>query len=253
VYVDNARQVFWEPEEFKQIFNEIPDYVKPIVMTAYWMGFRAKELLKLEWRHVNLETGWVELPGKMTKNKECKTVYLPIRALECLWEGRKKTEDLMASTHTIIPVVFHRRGQPIKSFRTAWDNGRVRTELMGKHGHDLRRNMTRHLRDAQVDEQTGMKITGHKTRNMYDRYNIRNEEASLGCHQKTLKAGTVMGQTCKMSVNLEYLTTAKPLKYIQNISRAGVAESADAQDLKSCAREGIRVQFPSPAPKCYKG
>ena len=27
-----------------------------------------------------------------------------------------------------------------------------------------------------------------------------------------------------------------------------MAESADAQDLKSCARKGIRVQFPSPAP-----
>ncbi len=33
------------------------------------------------------------------------------------------------------------------------------------------------------------------------------------------------------------------------VLRAGVAESADAQDLKSCAREGIRVQFPSPAPR----
>ncbi len=32
-----------------------------------------------------------------------------------------------------------------------------------------------------------------------------------------------------------------------------MAESADAQDLKSCAREGIRVQFPSPAPAISSG
>lgn len=30
---------------------------------------------------------------------------------------------------------------------------------------------------------------------------------------------------------------------------AGVAESADAQDLKSCTVKGVRVQVPPPAPK----
>lgn len=33
---------------------------------------------------------------------------------------------------------------------------------------------------------------------------------------------------------------------------AGVAESADAQDLKSCTVKGVRVQVPPPAPKCQR-
>ncbi|MEC4680434.1 MAG: tyrosine-type recombinase/integrase, partial [Nitrospirota bacterium] len=88
---------------------------------------------------------------------------------------KKTTEDLMGATHTIITRVFHRNGQPIKSYRTAWDNARKRVGLQGKTFHDFRRTMTRHLRDAGVDDPTSMKITGHKTRSVFDRYNIRDE------------------------------------------------------------------------------
>ncbi len=175
IYVDNARQVFWEPEEYKAILAEVPHYLRPIIATEYWTGFRADELLKLEWRHVDLETGRIELEPKMNKNKSFKTIYLPQDALAVLRDWRKTTEDLMSITDTIITRVFHRNGQPIKSYRTAWDNARKRVGLQGKTFHDFRRTMTRHLRDAGVDDPTSMKITGHKTRSVFDRYNIRDE------------------------------------------------------------------------------
>ncbi len=54
-------------------------------------------------------------------------------------------------------------------------NARKRVGLQGKKFHDFRRTMTRHLRDAGVDDPTSMKITGHKTRSVFDRYNIRDE------------------------------------------------------------------------------
>jgi len=175
IYVDNARQVFWEPEEYGAILAEVPNYVRPIIVTEYWTGFRKRDLLKLEWRHVDLETGRIELSPKMIKNKSFKTIYLPQDALTVLRDWRKTTEDLMGATDTIITRVFHRNGQPIKSFRTAWDNARKRLGLLDKRFHDFRRTMTRHLRDAGVDDNTSMKITGHKTRSVFDRYNIRDE------------------------------------------------------------------------------
>ena len=175
IYVDNARQIFWEPEEFNNILGEVPDYLRPLLVTEYWTGLRANELLKLEWRHVDLESGRIELDRQMTKNKAFKTLYLHKDALRALTDWRKNTEDLMAATHTIVTHVFHRNGKPIKSYRTAWDNARRRLGLQGKVFHDFRRTLTRHLRDAGVDDVTSMKITGHKTRSVFDRYNIRDE------------------------------------------------------------------------------
>ena len=84
-----------------------------------------------------------------------------------------------------------------------WDHAREDVGLKdvglkGKTVHDLRRSFTRMLRDAHVDEQTGMKATGHKTRAMYDRYNIRDERdlqrAARKVSPKWNKKRDVMGQ-----------------------------------------------------------
>ncbi len=178
IHVDNARQVFWTYVEYCNIVNEVPDYLKPIVILAYWTGCRLSELLSLDWRHVDLETGRMEFERGTTKNKEFKTIYLPGEALKALREWRKTTEDLMAHTHTIIAHVFHRQGKRLArydQFRTAWDNARARLGYSEKGFHDFRRSLTRQLRDAGVDDITSMKITGHKTRTVFDQYNIRNE------------------------------------------------------------------------------
>ena len=76
-------------------------------------------------------------------------------------------------------TVFHRDGIPIRRWRTAWRTACTAAGVPTRFLHDCRRTAARNLIRAGVPERVAMLLTGHKTRAIFDRYHIVNEQELL--------------------------------------------------------------------------
>jgi integrase len=175
---NNVRKGFFEREDFLRHRAALPEALKPVTTFAYWTGCRKGEILQLRWLQVDLENRTVRLEPGETKNDEPRIVPLDGELLDML----RMQKQIRNEKWPKCPWIFFRNGgKRIKSIRGPWDAACEAAGLVDENGdamrllHDLQRTGVRNLIRAVVPEKIAMQISGHKTRSVFDRYNIVDE------------------------------------------------------------------------------
>ncbi len=208
---NNARQGFFEHGEYLALRDALPSYLKGFATFAYHTGWRLSEITGLTWAQVDKEQGIVRLEVGMTKNSEARTIYMDDEVKEVInqqWEARKKSQKLL-------PYVFlNSEGtDKVKRFDKAWKTA-CRDAKIGKRlFHDFRRTAVRNMVRSATPERVAMMISGHKTRAVFDRYNIVNDtdlKLAAQKQQTYLKSctGTVLGTIHDLSEKKESSSNA---------------------------------------------
>jgi integrase len=84
------------------------------------------------------------------------------------------------------PYLFHRKGERIGDFRKAFDAACAAAGFQGIVPHDLRRSAVRNFIRAGVKESVAMRLSGHRTRSVFDRYNIVSKDDLVEANEKVL-------------------------------------------------------------------
>lgn len=191
---DNVRTGFLDDSGYVRLRQELPEYLRPLFVVAYHVGCRLGELLSMQWPQVDFNLRVITLMPGTTKNKKGRK--LPIYGEMPHWLSMAK--EMGEARFPTCPQVFNHDGQPIADFRKAWASACDRAKVSGLLFHDLRRSAVRNMRLAGVPENVAMEISGHKTRSVFDRYNIispRDLKDAAERMEKRLNAGlgTILG------------------------------------------------------------
>ena len=183
---DPARKGFLEPRDFPKLLAALPEDLRLVLTLDFDCGMRLGEVQRLRWAGVDLIAGEINLTAEETKTSRPRIIPLG-RSLEAFRHLR--------SSHPRDVYVFG-GAKPLGSFRKRWNTACVvagfgkficaqclkpiaehdckstERRYKGLTFHDLRRSAVRNMVRGGTPENVAMKISGHSTRSIFDRYNI---------------------------------------------------------------------------------
>ena len=166
----NARKRILTPVEFQALMKYLPLHTKRMMVLNLYTGMRRGEITALMRPQIRKEKRIIELEATDTKDSDPRLIPYG---------------DVVAALFDSIPEdlrdnhVFLYRGRPFKDIRTGLKRA---CKLAGipygrnvKEGfvfHDIRRTFNTFTRKAGVDKTVTKDMTGHDSDDMYDWYNV---------------------------------------------------------------------------------
>ena len=166
-------------EEFESLIKHSKTHLVPIIATAYYTGMRRGEILNLTWDRIDLPDRMIRLEADDTKDKEARNIPICDNLFKILRSLSNRIQSAGDDNH-----VFQYKGKGLEgdirnSLKKACKNASIKYGRFVKGGfifHDLRHTFNTNMRKAGIQESVIMEITGHSTREMFDRYNKIDED-----------------------------------------------------------------------------
>jgi integrase len=204
----NVRQGFFSETEFRAVASSLPSPLDDFALFGYLTGWRKREIVSLTWQDIDGDV--IGLRAVNAKIRVARSLPTVGELAELIERRRAARQIARADGSTALcNLVFHRDGAPVTEFRKAWYSAcvlagigkfvcrkcasatdathkcmnencavqwkRDQLKYVGRIFHDFRRTAVRDMVRAGVRESAAMSISGHKTRSMFDRYNIHDE------------------------------------------------------------------------------
>ncbi len=203
----NARQGFFEREEFDAIRRHLPEHAADASLCGYITGWRISEIASLEVANVDLAAGELRLEPYTTKNGEGR-VFPFNKELRGLIEKRLALSKRLRQRGVVMPYLFwyensrkaicrlqrfdkawataaDKAGLPVVVLEMRNQKGEILIVKQGKRKglpklrrrsvrifHDFRRTACRNLIRRGIPDKLAMQMVGWKDRAMLDRYHI---------------------------------------------------------------------------------
>jgi len=167
---DNVRTGFVDQQQYQALAAKAADrpWLRTLIAFGFTYGVRVGELLALRVGEVDLLGNVLRLNPGETKNGSGRTAGL---TEECYRLALQMVRGKQADD-----FLFTRgNGKRVKDFRETWDALTKAAGLPGLRFHDLRRSAVRNMKRRGIPESVAMRISGHKTRSVFDRYDIVSE------------------------------------------------------------------------------
>lgn len=172
---DNVRVGFVTDPEYAALAREtgkIGLWLRTLFELGYTIGWRKSELLGLKVSQVDMLDRKIVLHAGKTKNDKARSAPMTAAVFDLL---AALTLGKLPDDYVFTRLSKSGKVRPIAGFRKAWAKATAAAGCPDRLFHDLRRTGVRNLVRAGVGENTAMKITGLRTRSIFDRYDIVNE------------------------------------------------------------------------------
>ncbi|MGA8540396.1 MAG: site-specific integrase, partial [Terriglobales bacterium] len=167
----NIRKGFVEDATYQPLVDaaaSVGIWLPAMFEVAFTFGWRFSEVRNLRVEQVNVASGTIRLYPGETKNDEGRVVIMTDTV-------RRLLEPCIAGKSGSDLVFTRANGKPVKDFRRAWVKVCEQAGVPELLFHDLRRTAVRNMVRSSIPERVAMQISGHKTRSIFDRYNIVSE------------------------------------------------------------------------------